>query len=330
MTWIPGRSFPIPAGRQKLIGGLVEEALSLGADGINVDFEQVPEDAGEDYIEFLRELSIPCRANGLVLSVDNYVPRNYNSHYHWKEQGAVADYVIVMGYDEHYGGSQETGSVASIGYVEEGISTMVQYVPAEKVINAVPFYTRIWETGAEGVKSQAVGMTDGGGLPCAARESSRYGTRRPARTTRSLRRTAPFFQVWLEDEQSLRAKLQVMEQYGIGGAAAWKLGYEAGHPEAWDGDLGLCGRLRKDGTETARLLKLGTHRDGIRVCPRSYTYKETDRTRGLHEDGIKGRIAEGGGDGSCAERRFLVGRAGGRSGERRPGGAAGKGRPSAW
>ena len=80
----------------------------------HVDFEQVPGDAGEDYIEFLRELSNPCRANGLVLSVDNYVPRGYNSHYHWKEQGIVADYVIIMGYDEHYGGSQEVGSVASI------------------------------------------------------------------------------------------------------------------------------------------------------------------------------------------------------------------------
>ena len=51
--------------RQKLIEGLINEALSLGVDGINVDFEQVPGDAGEDYIEFLRELSIPCRANGL-------------------------------------------------------------------------------------------------------------------------------------------------------------------------------------------------------------------------------------------------------------------------
>ena len=39
--------------------------------------------------------------------------------------------------------------------------------------------------------------------------------------------------MWLENEQSLQAKLQVMEQYGIGGVAAWKLGYEAGHPEVW-------------------------------------------------------------------------------------------------
>ena len=218
--------------RQKLIGGLVEEALSLGVDGINVDFEQVPEDAGEDYIEFLRELSIPCRANGLVLSVDNYVPRNYNSHYHWKEQGTVADYVIVMGYDEHYGGSQETGSVASIGYVEEGISTMVQYVPAEKVINAVPFYTRIWETGAEGVKSQAVGMTTAEDF-LAQRGIEPVWDEETCQNYAEFEEDGAFFQVWLENEQSLQAKLQVMEQYGIGGVAAWKLGYEAGHPEVW-------------------------------------------------------------------------------------------------
>ena len=109
-------------------------------------------------MEFLRVLSISCRANNLVLSVDNYVPKNYNAHYNWKEQGIVADYVIIMGYDEHYGGSQEPGSVASIGFVEEGISTMVQSVPAEKVINAVPFYTRIWETKGGQVQSQAVGI----------------------------------------------------------------------------------------------------------------------------------------------------------------------------
>lgn len=41
------------------------------------------------------------------------------------------------------------------------------------------------------------------------------------------------FQVWLEDEQSLQAKLGVMKEYGIGGVAAWKLGYESGHPEVW-------------------------------------------------------------------------------------------------
>ena len=218
--------------RQKLIEGLINEALSLGVDGINVDFEQVPGDAGEDYIEFLRELSISCRANGLVLSVDNYVPRGYNSHYHWEEQGIVADYVIIMGYDEHYGGSQEVGSVASIDYVEEGISTMVQYVPAEKVVNAVPFYTRIWETTSEGVKSQAVGMTAAEDfLAQRGVEAAWDGT--TCQNYAEFEENGAFFQVWLEDEQSLQAKMNVMKEYGIGGVAAWKLGYESGHPEVW-------------------------------------------------------------------------------------------------
>ena len=218
--------------RQKLIEGLINEALSLGVDGINVDFEQVPGDAGEDYIEFLRELSIPCRANGLVLSVDNYVPRGYNSHYHWKEQGIVADYVIIMGYDEHYGGSQEVGSVASINYVEEGISTMVQYVPAEKVINAVPFYTRIWETTSEGVKSQAVGMTAAEDF-LAQRGVEAVWDETTCQTYAQLEENGALFQVWLEDEESLQVKINVMKEYGIGGVAAWKLGYESGHPEVW-------------------------------------------------------------------------------------------------
>ena len=218
--------------RQKLIEGLVNEALSLGVDGINVDFEQVPGDAGEDYIEFLRELSIPCRANGLVLSVDNYVPRGYNSHYHWKEQGIVADYVIIMGYDEHYGGSQEVGSVASIDYVEEGISTMVQYVPAEKVVNAVPFYTRIWETTSEGVKSQAVGMTAAEEF-LAQRGVEASWDEATCQNYAQLEENGSLFQVWLEDERSLQVKINVMKEYGIGGVAAWKLGYESGHPEVW-------------------------------------------------------------------------------------------------
>lgn len=67
-----------------------------------------------------------------MLSVDNYVPHNYNAHYKWAEQGVMADYVIIMGYDEHWGGSEVAGSVASLGYVTEGIERMTQEVPSEK------------------------------------------------------------------------------------------------------------------------------------------------------------------------------------------------------
>ena len=125
--------------RDNLINQLIAAALQVGLDGINVDFEKISTECGEHYIQFIRELSVKCRQNGLVLSVDNYVPQAYNQQYHRKEQGVFADYVIIMGYDEHYAGSPEAGPVASYNFVKEGIEQTLKEVPAEKVINAVSY-----------------------------------------------------------------------------------------------------------------------------------------------------------------------------------------------
>lgn len=217
--------------RRKLIDALVAEVQQYGIDGINVDFEQISMDCGEHYIEFIRELSVSCRKNGIVLSVDNYVPTGYTDHYDRREQGIVADYVIIMGYDEHYAGSPEAGSVASINYVENGIADTVSQVPANKVINAIPFYTRIWETTGSSISSQAVGMEMAEEYVAAhnidvewnEETCQNYGEYTSGHT---------LYQVWLEDEESIRVKLNIMEKYGIGGVAAWRLGFEK--PEIWD------------------------------------------------------------------------------------------------
>ena len=216
--------------RQKLIDSLMNDLITYGIDGINVDFEQLSMDCGEHFVEFIRELSAACRKNGKVLSVDNYVPRDFNDYYDRKEQGIVADYVIVMGYDEHYAGSKEAGSVASIDYVEDGIAQTVKEVPAEKVINAIPFYTRIWETTGDGISSQAVDMVtaeqfiSNHGITAEWDETTcqNYGEY----TSGDSR-----YQVWLEDADSIKVKLNVMENYGIGGVAEWRLGFEK--PEIW-------------------------------------------------------------------------------------------------
>ena len=217
--------------RQKLIDSLMNDLITYGIDGVNVDFEQLSMDCGEHFVEFIRELSAACRKNGKVLSVDNYVPRDFNDYYDRKEQGIVADYVIVMGYDEHYAGSKEAGSVASIDYVEDGIAQTVKEVPAEKVINAIPFYTRIWETTGDGISSQAVDMVtaeqfiSNHGITAEWDETTcqNYGEY----TSGDSR-----YQVWLEDADSIKVKLNVMENYGIGGVAEWRLGFEK--PEIWD------------------------------------------------------------------------------------------------
>lgn len=217
--------------RAKLIKGLVDTALAYNIDGINVDFEQISMDCGEHYIQFIRELSIPCREKGIVLSVDNYVPTGYTDHYDRAEQGVVADYVIIMGYDEHYAGSPEAGSVASIDFVEEGIAKTVEQVPQNKVINAVPFYTRIWETKDGQISSQAVGM-DAAEEYVRAHNISVEWDEATCQNYGEYTENGVRFQVWLEDEESIRVKLNIMDKYGIAGIASWRLGFEK--PIIWD------------------------------------------------------------------------------------------------
>ena len=217
--------------RTYLIENLVSTALAYGLDGINIDFEHISDKTGEAFIEFIRELSIPCRANGIVLSIDNYVPMGFNSHYHREEQGIVADYVIIMGYDEHYSDSEEAGSVASINFVENGIAKTVEEVPPEKVINGIPFYTRIWETNGTTVTSQVVNME------MAAEYLNNHGIEKQwdeetCQNYGEYQSGNSYFQVWLEDADSIRVKLSVMDQYQIGGVAEWRLGLE--EPMVWE------------------------------------------------------------------------------------------------
>ena len=211
--------------REKLISTLMNYVLEYDIDGINVDFESLSGETGEHFTQFLRELSIVCRLNGIVLSVDNYVPRESNTFYNRKEQGVVADYVIIMGYDEHWGSGGVAGSVASIGYVKEGIEKTLEDVPANKVINAVPFYTRVWKTNNGQVTSEALGMEaaqnfiEKYNVPVVWDEETcqNYG---------EIEMNGTLYQVWLEDAKSIETKLTVMKNNGLGGVAAWKLGFE--------------------------------------------------------------------------------------------------------
>ncbi|MBC5745042.1 SH3 domain-containing protein [Lachnospiraceae bacterium MD308] len=230
--------------REKLINQLISDALQTNIAGINVDFEKVSEECGEHYIQFIRELSVRCRQSALVLSVDNYVPKNYNMQYNRKEQGVFADYVIIMGYDEHHGGSPEAGSVSSYNFVQEGIEETLKEVPAEKVISGVPFFTRLWsekpktqeqlakDQGTEAaqyateVKSEAYGMSKakekvteaGADITWDEEAKQNFATWTDGDTT---------YKIWLEDVKSLEPKLKLMKEYGLAGSAAWALGQES-------------------------------------------------------------------------------------------------------
>lgn len=217
--------------RQSFVNQLIAAVLKCGADGINVDFEQLREEDGEGFIQFIRELSVQCRKNGIVLSVDNYVP-GYTDYYHRKEQGIVADYVIIMGYDEHYSGSEEAGSVASIGYVKTGIEDTVKDVPENKVINAIPFYTRLWkEEGGKVTCEGSYGMTAAANAVKDNKAETRWDEE-TAQNYAEWQSGDAVYKIWLEDTESIQKKLDVMSGYDLAGVAAWKLGLESS--DVWD------------------------------------------------------------------------------------------------
>lgn len=216
--------------REKLINGLIEETLSYGGTGINIDFESVPSSCGEAYIQFIRELSLACHEAGLIVSVDNYVPTEYTAHYNRKEQGLFADYVVIMGYDEHYQGS-EVGSVASASWMKQGIEDTKKLVPANKIINAVPFYTRVWKTSNGTVTSEALDMA----------VANDFLSKNNIQTTwdgecgqnygeKAI--SGVLYQVWMEDADSIKNRLSIIKNSDIAGVAAWRLGNET--PDIWD------------------------------------------------------------------------------------------------
>lgn len=215
--------------RERLTNQLIAAAIEYNLDGINVDFEQLSVETGEPFIQFIRELSIKCRKNGIVLSVDNYVPEAYSNHYNRTEQGIVADYVIIMGYDEHFAGSEESGSVASLEFVKRGIENTLKEVPKEKVINAVPFYTRLWKEVSEGdtvkITSEALGMKEAetrlsanGVTPVWDDAAGQYYA--------EYEKDGAVYKVWLEEEKSIEEKMKLVSEYELAGVGAWKLGLE--------------------------------------------------------------------------------------------------------
>ena len=221
--------------RERLVNEIIAAAIKYGLNGINIDFESLDVETGPHYIQFLRELSVKCRTNGIVLSVDNYVPTSYNAFYDREEQGEIVDYVIIMGYDEHHSRSETAGSVASIGYTREALENTLEEVPAEKIIMGIPFYTRLWREatidGVTSLSSEALSMASAesvieqyGAEPVWDEETGQYYI--------EYERDGAVYKMWQEEERSIEEKMKVIHDAQIAGVAAWRLGYET--PEIWN------------------------------------------------------------------------------------------------
>ena len=229
--------------RKRLISQVMSEVLKNDIDGINVGFENISKECGEHYLQFLRELSVKCRQNEIVLSVNNPVSSSDSEQYHLEEQGKVVDYVIIKGYDEYHKDSYESGPVASLSFVENGIKNALKVVPKQKLINAVSFYAKLWkevpkteeelkaQEGTEegkylfhvtclnyGMDKLYIPIANGGGrVSFDEKTGLNYAEWEADGAT---------YKMWLEDEHSMEAKLELMKEYDLAGISAWRLGFE--------------------------------------------------------------------------------------------------------
>ncbi len=218
--------------RWQLIDNIMADIAECGADGINVDFEEITSECSEGFVQFLRELSVRCREEGVILSVDNYAPYSYNaSVYHIEEQGRLCDYVIIMAYDD-YVGTEEIGANSSLPFIEEIMDLAAGYVDSEKLVAALPFYSRFWYEESGGTYSRVEYGLDEAWDELAANGAeavwnSNLGVYCAEYTVDGLT-----VYCWLENEESFEAKFELLQDYDLAGYAFWQLGKE--NEEVWE------------------------------------------------------------------------------------------------
>ena len=213
------------AGRSKIIDTIVSETVRVGADGINIDFEKVDADCAPYFQEFIRELSVSCRTQGLVLSIDAYVP-TYTKYLGRAELARTADYIVCMCYDEHTSGSETAGSVSSLPFVQKGIRDTLKEVPPEQTVIALPFFTRLWKVNENAAPtSSAMGMGEAAAW-LSENAANVVWDEETGQNYAEAKGVDGTSKIWIEDAQSISEKMKEVMAAGCAGVAEWKLGLE--------------------------------------------------------------------------------------------------------
>ncbi len=231
--------------RKHIINQLVTLANEYNLDGINIDFENFHYDYRDYFTQFMRELAPLCREQGLVLSVDvtiKSLSEYYGLSYDREALAGLVDYVALMAYDEHWGNSPVAGSVSSLPWVEKGIELTLEEVPPEKLLLGVPFYTRLWEIeeveeeeeeeeNDQKVSSNAYSMMRIDEILSEQDDVEIEWDKEAKQNLAVYEDDYKTYKVWLEDEDSMRQRIEFINEHNLAGVAAWRRGFEK--PAIW-------------------------------------------------------------------------------------------------
>jgi spore germination protein YaaH len=210
--------------RDNLIDNIIAELEKTNVDGISIDFENMYKEDKDKFSRFIIELAPRLQDKGIKLNVCLTAPDGADTWslcYDRYTIGKVADYVVFIGYDETVASSQVSGTVAGYDWQELNISKFIgqEGINKNKVILAMPFYTRLWEERDGKVISTRVVNMNEIVIPGDAKVEWDYAKKQALVTYTDRGST---FKMWVEDENSIKEKLGLVEKYKIAGAGFWE------------------------------------------------------------------------------------------------------------
>ncbi|MCM3630691.1 S-layer homology domain-containing protein [Paenibacillus glycanilyticus] len=212
--------------RGKVVDRLASYVQKYGLKGLNIDFENVAPGDRAYMTAFISELSTRLHKLGAVVSVcvSPDLGSDWTEGFDYQALGASADYIVMMAYDEHWSTSPKAGSVASMPYVNNAVNTLLQVVPANKVILALPYYNRDWAIQNNGtVTATELTLIEQNNL---IRKYSLTPTwdASVGQYTVTYQLNGLKHQIWIEDGRSLAAKYKTAMDHDLAGLAYWYMG----------------------------------------------------------------------------------------------------------
>ncbi len=223
--------------RKELINKLVDVAVEYKLDGLNIDFEYMKEEDKDLYSRFIIELTPRLKEFGMVVSVDVTAPDGapeWSLCFDRHVLGQVADYLIFMAYDQNGVSSKEPGTTAGYDWVKSSLEKFLgrEEVPSEKLILAVPFYTRVWTTNSNGelISNSTVSVKNIDTV--IPEEAERIWDENLKQYYTKYEVDGNIKEVWIEDLESLKAKISLINENELAGVASWVRGMET--QDVWE------------------------------------------------------------------------------------------------
>lgn len=211
--------------RNNLINNILSVAENYNLDGINIDFENIKMADKDVFSRFIIELAPRLRDLGKVLSVDVTAPdgsEDWSLCYDRNVLGDVADYIMFMAYDQHGKSSTEAGTVAGYDWVENSLKKFIdrEEVDSSKIVLGIPFYTRVWTEENGKLDSFTVEMKETDNyIPGGVEKEWKDDVKQ---NYVEYQKNGKTYKIWIEDEESIKCKLELIQKYNLAGAAYWE------------------------------------------------------------------------------------------------------------